>query len=85
MSDGIHIVVDGGLLENILEVSEGLNDGFMHVRGHFIVKCSCECSCCLNNSVFRGDCGICQIYVFEEAAPKMQVARMVTNQNFQHQ
>ncbi len=67
MSGGIRVVVDGGLLENILEVAEGLNGGFVHVGGHSIVECSCECSCCLNNPVFRGDRGICQIFVFEES------------------
>jgi hypothetical protein len=35
MSGGIRVVVDGGLLENILEVAEGLNGGFMHVGGEF--------------------------------------------------
>ncbi len=67
MSGGICIVVDGGLLENILEVAEGLNGGFVHVGEHSIVECSCKCSCCLNNPVFRGDHGICQIFVFEES------------------
>ncbi len=67
MSGGIHIVVDGSLLEIILEVAEGLNGGFTHVGGHSIVECSCECSCCLNKLVFRGDRGICQIFVFEES------------------
>ncbi len=84
MSGGIHVVVDGGMLENILEVAESLNGGFGHVGGHLIVECLCECSCCLNNPVFRGDHGIGQIFVFEEAAPKMRVACMVTNQYFQH-
>ncbi len=67
MSGGIHVVVDGGLLENILEVAEGLNGGFMHVGGLSIVECLCKCSCYLNNPVFRGDRGICQIFVFEES------------------
>ncbi len=67
MSGGICVVVDGGLLENILEVAEGLNGGFINVGGHLIVECSCKCSCCLNNPVFRGDRGICQIFVFEES------------------
>ncbi len=67
MSGGIRVVIDGGLLENIFEVAEGLNGGFVHVGGHLIVECSCECSCCLNNPVFRGDHGICQIFVFEES------------------
>jgi hypothetical protein len=67
MSGGIRVVVDGSLLENILEVSEGLNGRFVHVGGHLIVECLCECSCCLNNPVFRGDRGICQILVFEES------------------
>jgi hypothetical protein len=31
MSGGICVVVDGGLLEDILEVPEGLDDGFVHV------------------------------------------------------
>ncbi len=70
MSDGIHVVVDGSLLEDIFEVAEGLNRGFMHVGGHSIVKCLCECSCCLNNPVFRGDRGICQIFVFEESCAR---------------
>ncbi len=64
MSGGIRVVVDGGLLENILEVAEGLNSEFVHVGGHLIFDCLCECSCCLNNPVFRGDCRICQIFVF---------------------
>jgi hypothetical protein len=67
MSGGICVVVDGGLLEDILEVAEGLDGGFMHVGGHLIVKCSCEFPCCLNKSIFRGDRGICQIFVFEES------------------
>ncbi len=67
MSGRICIVVDDGLLENILEVSEGLNGGLVHVGGHSIVECLCKCSCCLNNPVFRGDHGICQIFVFEES------------------
>jgi hypothetical protein len=33
----IRIVVDGGLLEDILEVAEGLDGGFTHVGGHVIV------------------------------------------------
>ncbi len=37
MSGGIRIVVDGGLVENILEVAEGLDGGFVHVGGHLIV------------------------------------------------
>jgi hypothetical protein len=35
MSGGIHVVVDGGLLEDVLEVSEGLDCGFTHVGGVF--------------------------------------------------
>ena len=35
MSGGIRVVVDGGLLEDILEVAEGLDGGFMHVGGAF--------------------------------------------------
>ncbi len=69
MSGGIRVVVDGGLLENILEVSvsEGLNGGLVHVGGHLIVECWCKCFCCLNNPVFVGDCGVYQIFVFEES------------------
>ncbi len=67
MSGRICLVVDGSLLENILEVTEGLNGGFVHVGGHLIVECLCECFCCLNNPAFRGDHGICQIFVFEES------------------
>jgi hypothetical protein len=37
MGGGICIVVDSGLLENILEVAEGLDGGFVHVGGHLIV------------------------------------------------
>jgi hypothetical protein len=37
MSGGICVVVDGGLLEDILEVAEGLDDGFVHVGGQLIV------------------------------------------------
>jgi hypothetical protein len=37
MSGRIRIVVDGGLLEDILEVTEGLDGGFAHVGGHMIV------------------------------------------------
>ncbi len=70
MSGAIHVVVDGGLLENILEVAEGLDDGFAHVGGHSIVECSCERPCCLNNPVFRGDCRISQIFVFEESCAR---------------
>ncbi len=33
MGDGIHVVIDGGLLEDILEVAEGLDGGFAHVGG----------------------------------------------------
>jgi len=39
MSGRIRIVIDGSLLENILEVTEGLNGGFVHVGGHLIVEC----------------------------------------------
>jgi hypothetical protein len=67
MSGGIHIIVAGGLLEDILEVAESLDGEFAHVGGHLIVKCSCEHPCCLNNPVFSGDRGICQIFVFEES------------------
>ena len=70
MSGRIRVVVDGGLLEDILEVAEGLDGGFMHVGGHLIVKCSCKCPCCFDNPVFRGDCGICQIFVFEESCAR---------------
>jgi hypothetical protein len=37
MSGGIHVVVDGGLLEDILEVAEGLDGGLPHAGGHSIV------------------------------------------------
>ncbi len=37
MVGGIRIVVDGGLLEDILEVTEGLDGGFVHMGGHLIV------------------------------------------------
>jgi hypothetical protein len=37
MSGGIQVVVDGGLLADILEVAEGLDGGFAHVGGHSIV------------------------------------------------
>jgi hypothetical protein len=67
MSGRIRVVVDGGLLEDILEVAEGLDGGFVHVGGHSIVECSCERPCCLDNPVFRGKGGICQIFVFEES------------------
>ena len=33
MGGGIRIVFDGGLLEDILEVAEGLDGGFTHVGG----------------------------------------------------
>jgi hypothetical protein len=39
MSGRIHVVVDGGLLKDILEVTEGLDGGFAHVGGHLIVEC----------------------------------------------
>jgi len=67
MSGGIRIVVDSGLLEDILEVAESLDGGFAHVKGHLIVEGLCERPCCLNNPVFRGDRGICQIFPFEES------------------
>jgi hypothetical protein len=67
MSGGIRVVVAGGLLEDILEVAEGLDGGFAHVGGHLIVECLCERPWCLNNTVFRADCGIRQIFVFEES------------------
>jgi hypothetical protein len=35
MSGGICVVVVGGLLEDILEVAEGLDGGFVHVGGAF--------------------------------------------------
>jgi hypothetical protein len=34
MSGGIYVVVDGGLLEDILEVAEGLDGRCMHMGGH---------------------------------------------------
>jgi hypothetical protein len=37
MGGGIHVVVDGGLLEDILEVAEGLDGGIVHVVGHLII------------------------------------------------
>ncbi len=37
MSGRIRVVVDGGLLDDILEVAEGLDGGFTHVGGHSIV------------------------------------------------
>ncbi len=33
MGGSVHVVVDGGLLEDILEVAEGLDGGFAHVGG----------------------------------------------------
>jgi hypothetical protein len=36
MGGGIHVIVDGSLLEDILEVAEGLDGGFAHVGGHSI-------------------------------------------------
>jgi hypothetical protein len=70
MSGGIRIVVDSGLLEDILEVAESLDGGFAHVKGHLIVEGLCERPCCLNNPVFRGDRGICQIFVCEESCAR---------------
>jgi hypothetical protein len=70
MSGAIRVVVDGGLLEDILELTEGLDDGFAHVGGHSIVECLCERPCCLDNPVFRGDRGISQIFVFEESCAR---------------
>jgi hypothetical protein len=67
MSGRIRVAVDGGLLEDILEVPDGLDGGFAHVGGYSIVKCSCERPYCLDNPVFRGDRGICQIFVFEKS------------------
>jgi hypothetical protein len=37
MGGRIHVVVDVGLLEDILEVAEGLDGGFVQVGGHSIV------------------------------------------------
>ncbi len=37
MGGRIHVVVDGSLLEDILEIAEGLGGGFVDVGGHFIV------------------------------------------------
>jgi hypothetical protein len=37
MGGGIHVVVDGSLLEDILKAAEGLDDGFAHVGGHLVV------------------------------------------------
>jgi hypothetical protein len=37
MGGRICVVVGGGLLENILEVAEGIDSGLMHVGGHSIV------------------------------------------------
>ncbi len=37
MSGRIRVVVDGGLLEDILEFAEGMDGGFVHVGGHSIV------------------------------------------------
>jgi hypothetical protein len=37
MSGGIRVIVDGGLLEDILEIAEGLDGRFAHVGGHLIV------------------------------------------------
>jgi hypothetical protein len=70
MSGRVCVVVGCGLLEDILEVTEGLDGGFAHVGGHSIVKCLCKRPCCLDNPVFRGDCGICQIFVFEESCAR---------------
>jgi hypothetical protein len=67
MGGGIRIVFDGGLLEDILEVAEGLDGGFAHVGGHLIVLCLCECPCCHDSPVFRSDHGICHTFVFEES------------------
>jgi hypothetical protein len=41
MGGRIRIVVDGGLLEDILEVAEGLDGGFRHVGG-IRLSSSCE-------------------------------------------
>jgi hypothetical protein len=35
MDGGIQVVVDGGLLEDSLEVAEGLDGGLAHVGGAF--------------------------------------------------
>jgi hypothetical protein len=70
MSGGIRVVVAGGLLEDIIEVTEGLDGRFTHVGGHSIVECLCERPCCPNNPVFKGDRGICQIFVFEESCAR---------------
>ncbi len=58
MSGKIHVVVDGGLLEDILEVAEGLNGRFQDVGGQLIIECLCKHPCCLDNPIFRGDRGI---------------------------
>ena len=70
MGGKICIVVDGGLLEDIFEVAEGLDGGFAHVGGHLIVSCSCKHPCCRNNPVFRSDRRIWQIFVFEESCAR---------------
>ena len=86
MSGGICIVVDGGLLENILEVTEGLNGGFMHVGGGIRLSSACASAPTASITLSSGvTTGFVRYLCFKKAAPKMWVARVVTNQNFQHQ
>jgi hypothetical protein len=85
MSGGIRVVVDGSLLENILEVAEGLNGGFVHVGGHLIVSARASApaaSITLSSGV---TVGFVRYLCLTKAAPEMRVARVVTDQNFQHQ
>jgi hypothetical protein len=86
MGGGIHIVVDGGLLEGILKVAEGLDGGFAHVWGGGIQLSSARASALaalitLSSGVTMG---FVRHLCLKKAAPKMRVARVVTNQNFQH-
>jgi hypothetical protein len=85
MSGGICVVVDDSLLKNILEVAEGLNGGFMHVGGHLIVECLCECSAASITLSSEVTAGFVRYLCLKKAAPKMRVACVVNGQNFQHQ
>ncbi len=72
-------------MEDILEVTEGLDGGFAHVGGIRLSSARASTPAAAITLSSGVTVGFVKYLCLKKAAPKMQVARMVTNQNFQHQ
>jgi hypothetical protein len=78
MSGRIQVVVDGGLLEDILEVAEGLDGGFVHVGGIRLSSAGASAPAALITLTSGVTVGFVRYMCLKKAAPKMWDARVAT-------